>query len=184
MNKRSYKKKCDALFAKAKHLGLELDFAPELYDCQRLDCIWYGGVLAYIKVSETFGIQLQVEGDVRAYLNDKNGDTIASVKDRNNWGGFSNEMVPFLKSDKQLFAAIKRERLELVENNWIEYDGIIKNNPADGKETFIDLGMICDNLLDNNILMAIEQALDSVEDIKKEIIDVAEIEYKITGVQL
>ncbi len=45
--------------------------------------------------------------------------------------------------------------------------------------TFIDLGMICDNFLDNNVLLAVEQVLDSIEEIKAEIIDVADVEYGI-----
>ena len=184
MNRRSYKKKCKALFKKAKELCVILEYNPEDFDYQRLDCLWYGGVFAIVKVSEMLAIELRIEGDVRACFIDRNGDVIASVKDKNNCGAFADEMRAYFKTDKQLYAAIDSDKLKLGNNNWIEYDGVIKKDASDKLGTFIDLGMICDNILDNNVLCAIEQVLDSIENIKEEIIDIAEIEYKITGVQL
>lgn len=71
------------------------------------------------------------------------------------------------------------EKLTLGDNNWIEYDGIVKEDASDERGTFIDLGMICDNFLDNNVLFAVEQVLDSIEKIKAEIIDIADVEYGI-----
>lgn len=179
MNKRKYKKKCKALFKKAKELNVILEFNPEEFDCHRLDCIWYGGTIAMINVSDTFAIQLRAEGDVRACLTDRNGDVIASVKDKNNCGAFADEMRTYFKTDKQLYAAMDNESLTLGNNNWIEYDGIVKVDASDECGTFIDLGMICDNFLDNNVLLAVEQVLDSIEEIKAEIIDVADVEYGI-----
>ena len=179
MNKRNYKKKCNALFKKAKELNLILEFNPENFDCHRLDCIWYGGTVAIVKITDTFAVQLRAEGDVRACLTDKNGDVIASVTDKNNCGDFANEMRTHFKTDKQLYAAMDNESLILDNNNWIEYDGIVKESASDKQETFIDPGMICDNFLDNNILLAVEQVLDSIEEIKAEIINIADIEYDI-----
>ena len=132
-----------------------------------------------IKVSDTFAIQLRAEGDVRACLTDQNGDVIASVKDKNNCGAFAAEMRAYFKTDKQLYATMDNEKLTLGDNNWIEYDGIVKEDASDERGTFIDLGMICDNFLDNNVLFAVEQVLDSIEKIKAEIIDIADVEYGI-----
>lgn len=179
MTKRKYKKKCRALFKKAKKIGVELSFSPEDFDCNRLDCLWYGGELATIKVSEKLTIELDIYGDVYAYLFDRNGDVLARVKDKNNMGVFGDEMLSYLKTDKQLRKAIDSGKLELDYNNWIEYDGVIRKNPADERGTFIDLGIICDNILDNNILTAIEQALDSINEIKEEILGVAKRNYGI-----
>lgn len=179
MDKRSYDKKCRALFKKAKELGLELVFYPERFDHLRLNCLWYGGFLAAIKVSDTFKVELNVYGDVRAELTDKNGRWLESVTDKNNDGAFSEYMQSHLKTDKGLESALESGRLTLGNNNWIEYDGVVKENAADETGVFIDLGMICDNILDDDILIAIEQALDSIEDIKKEICDVAEDHYGI-----
>lgn len=101
------------------------------------------------------------------------------VKDKNNMGVFGDEMHPYLKTDKQLHNAIDNGRLTLDNNNWIEYDGEIKAGNTDSAGVFIDLGIVCDNILDDDILQAIEQALDSIEEIKKEIVDVAETHYGI-----
>ncbi len=76
-------------------------------------------------------------------------------------------------------ATMDNEKLTLGDNNWIEYDGIVKEDASDERGTFIDLGMICDNFLDNNVLFAVEQVLDSIEKIKAEIIDIADVEYGI-----
>lgn len=178
MKEIQYKKKCEELFKKAKSLGVELMFEPENFDRQRLNCIWYGGNIAAIKVSETFSIELAACGDIRAFLMDKNGDEIASVKDTGNCGAFTDEMQPYLKTDNRLSKAIDNGRLELSNGNWIEYDGIIQTGAKKG-EIFIDLGLSCNNILDNNILIAIEQALDSIEEIKKEILNVAKRSYGI-----
>lgn len=179
MDKKNYKKKCRALFRKAKELGLELTFYPEYFNHRRLNCLWYGGYLATIKVTETFAVELNIYGDVRALLTDKHGNELASAIDKNNGGAFSEYMLPYIKTDRQLKDVLESGKLTLGNNNWIEYDGVIERSDADSVGAFIDLGIICDNILDDDILSAIEQALDSIEEIKKEIIDVAENHYGI-----
>lgn len=81
--------------------------------------------------------------------------------------------------DSQSRYALESGKLTLGNNNWIEYDGVIKNVDTDSTGVFVDLGMICDNILDDDILSAIEQVLDSIEEIKNEIIDAAENHYDI-----
>lgn len=179
MTKRDYDKKCRALFKKAREIGVELRFYPEYFNHKRLNCLWYGGELATIKVSEKLTVELDIYGDVYACLFDRNGDVLVRVKDKNNMGVFGDEMLPYLKTDKQLRKAIDSGKLEFDYNNWIEYDGVIRKNTADERGTFIDLGVICDNILDDNILTAIEQALDSIKEIKKEILGVAKRNYGI-----
>ena len=179
MNRRSYKKKCKALFLKAKELGLELTFNPKSFEHRRLNCLWYGGGLATIKVSETLAIELNIYGDVRSELTDDLGNELTSVTDKNNDGVFSEYMVPYIKTDKQLEDALQSGKLTLGNNNWIEYDGVIKTCDTDSTGVFIDLGMICDNILDDDILSAIGQVLNSIEEIKEEIIGVAENHYGI-----
>lgn len=179
MNRRSYKKKCKALFMKAKELGLKLVFYPTSFKHRRLNCLWYGGGLATIEVSEAFAIELNIYGDVRAELTDDAGNELASVTDKNNGGVFSEYMLPYIKTDKQLEDALESGKLTLGNNNWIEYDGVIKTCDTDSTGVFVDLGMICDNILDDDILSAIEQVLDSIEEIKKEISDAAENHYGI-----
>lgn len=182
MNKRTYKKKCEALFKKAKELGIILEFYPQYFDCRRLNCLWYGGDIATIKVSDTFTVELNAYGDVRAFLYDKHGEIIAGVKDKSNCGAFADVMRRYFKTDRQLMKAIRSGKLELDNNNWIEYDGVIKKSAADERGTFIDLGIVCDNILDDDVLAAVEQALDSIEEIKGDICYIAENHYGIAGV--
>lgn len=182
MNRRIYKKKCKTLFLKAKELGLKLVFYPKNFEHRRLNCLWYGGWLATIIVSETFAIELNIYGDVRAELTDDLGNELTSVKDKNNSGVFSEYMLRYIKTDKQLEDALEAGRLTLGDNNWIEYDGVVKKNATDESGVFIDLGIICDNILDDDILKAVEQALASIKDIKEEIIEVAQNHYGIKEV--
>lgn len=168
MTENIYRHKCAALFDKAKNLGLSLKFYQDNFNHKRLNCLWYGGFLAEIVVNPTLSIILKISGDVRAFLRNKNTNAIiAMVKDKTCSGKFTEEMHPFIKTDAQLFERIENGSLELCENNWIEYNGILN---ANGKEMFVDLGFVTDNVLDNNILVAINQALDNyitiVEDIK------------------
>lgn len=48
---------------------------------------------------------------------------------------------------------------------------------ATNKMELIDLGMAIDNLLDNHILQAIKEVLDSLNKIKEEIIEMAKEEW-------
>lgn len=184
MTSKKYKKKCAKLFQKAKSLGIELMFYPGNFHCKRLNCLWYGGHIATLRLTDRFEIELNAYGDVYAVLTDQNGETLARVKDKSNCGAFEDEMRIYITTDKQLKKAISSGRLDLDYGNWIEYDGVIKQNKQDERGEFIDLGIICDNILDDDILTAIEQALDSADDIKEEIIDVAQNHYSIQGVGL
>lgn len=173
MNKRRYKARCRALFEKAKALGLELEFCPQAYDNHRLNCLWYGGQLAVIKVSDKLSIELSIRGGVCAELMDRQWNELACVKDENNSGAFSEYMLPYLKNDRQLLAAVDSNRLYLGNNNWIEYDGLLKEQASDELYQFVDLGIVCDNILDDDILVAIDSALDRYKDIAAEILAVA-----------
>lgn len=179
MTKTKYKKKCKVLFKKAKKLGVELIFYPNCFNHRRLNCLWYGGSLAVINVSDMLSLDLSIRGDVYAWLMDKNGNELARVKDRGNNGSFTDWMLPYIKTDKQLKKAFRDGRLTLDYNNWIEYDGNLITNKVTGADEFIDLGLICDNILDDDILVAIDEALDSIDRIREEILDVAEENYGI-----
>lgn len=173
MTKKQYEKQCKKLFEKAKSYGLTLEFAPEFFDCKRLNCLWYGGELATIRVSAVLDIELNVYGGVYAALFDKRDKQLARVKDKNDSGRFSDEMMPFIKNDRQLQEALDKGRLILDNNNWIEYDGVIHGSESDSERKFVDLGMICDNILDDNILTAIDFVLDDHKKIADEIMEVS-----------
>ena len=180
MNEVEYEKRCDALFQKAKSLKLELLFKPENFDPQHLNCLWHGGNIAEVKVTEDLSIDICAYGDVYADLYDCKGKHIAHVKDKINNAVFADVVRPYLKNDADLKRAIKHGRLKVDYNNWIEYDGFIRDATNPGQQTFIDLGIICDNLLDDDILTAIGEVLDSYQNIVSEIRFVAKEDYGIS----
>ena len=169
----SYYKRCRALFDKAKSLGVELEFNSGNFSPKRLDCLWYGGNIANIKVSEELSITIDANGAVITRLLDENGEELVYSKDESNQGRFEDNMLPYLKNDKQLKQAIEGGRLVFINNNWIEYDGYVLNKET-GKKQFIDLGLLADNVVDDDILEAINQVLDSLEQVVLEIKSVAE----------
>lgn len=167
MNKQEYETKCKMLFEKAKAKGVELFFSPEKFDHKKLACLWYGGHLASVKVSDELSIVIEIKGDVYATLLDNDFLTeIAEVRDKGNCGRFLKKMAPFIKDDEQLSYLIEYGRLEIRYNNWIEYDGEIT---LDGEPRFVDLMLLTDNVLDDNILGAIDEVLENVEAITEDI---------------
>ena len=86
MQKRQYYNKCKNLFEKASQMGVELEFDPEQFEANRLNCTWIGGWYAYITLTPELDIEIGAIGDVCATLHDKNGEEIICVKDKNNTG--------------------------------------------------------------------------------------------------
>lgn len=171
MTSRKYKNKCCKLFEKAKALGVELDFSPRQFDPKKLNCLWHGGWYAYIKIREDLDIEIGAMGDVCATLFDRNGEQIAYVKDRNNDGAFSEYMRGHIRDDKHLKELLNAGELVLENNNWIEYGGIYYPHGRDVPGIAVDLGMITDNIVDDDVLNAIDDVLSSLEEIKKDIVD-------------
>lgn len=172
MTKKQYRKKCQKLFCKAKRLGVKLKFDQTMFDNRRLDCGWYGGVLASIKVDEGLTVPLEINGDVYAVLYDERGKTLVVSKDKVCKGLFMKNMSPYIRNDKELYKLQDSKRLVYENNNWLEYNGIIFDKEHKNGQ-FIDLGMIVDNILECNILKAINQVLVSLESIKEDIFYVA-----------
>lgn len=133
MNEIEYKKKCDAIFQKAKLLNLELAFEPDNFDPQRLNCLWHGGRIAKVIVSDKLSIEISVCGDVHADLYDGHCNHIVHMKDKGNNAVFADVMGRHIKNDADLNKAIECGRLELDYNNWIEYDGFIRDESDLGK---------------------------------------------------
>lgn len=48
MQKRQYDNKCKNFFEKASQMEVGLEFDPEQFDANRLNCTWIGGRYAYI----------------------------------------------------------------------------------------------------------------------------------------
>ena len=171
MTKRKYKNKCRKLFDKANALGVELDFSPRQFDPNKLDCLWHGGWYAYIKLSEDLDIEIGAMGDVCASLFDRSGELIAYAKDKGNGGYFSEAMRGYIRDDKHLKELLNAGDLVLENNNWIEYGGIYYPHGRDVPGIAVDLGIITDNIVDDDVLNAIDDVLSSLEEIKRDILD-------------
>ena len=171
MTKRKYKNKCRKLFDKANALGVELDFSPEQFEPNKLNCLWHGGWYAYIKLSEDLDIEIGAMGDVCASLFDRSGEQIAYAKDKGNGGYFSEAMRGYIRDDKHLKELLNAGDLVLENNNWIEYGGIYYPYGRDVPGIAVDLGIITDNIVDDDLLNAIDDVLSSLEEIKRDILD-------------
>lgn len=178
MKKQQYISKCKELFAKADKFGVKLEFDPSTFDPDRLNCLWYGGWYASVVVTPQITISIGIYGDVRAWLFDKRGKELAYVKDKGNNGRFYDGMHQFIKDDKHLKRMIKNGQLTLDNNNWVEYGGVIYPDDNAQCGLTIDLGMRTDNILDDNVLDAIDQVLDDLVNIVTEIKFYMPDEYK------
>ena len=171
MTKNKYKKRCKKLFKTAKSKNLSLEFEPNNYNPKRLNCLWHGGRIALIKVSPKIDIVVEAIGDVIVTLFDKYGNEVVHFKDKSNGGYFENEMISYIKDDKELTQVINNGRLYFDNNNWIEYNGYFHED--DGKTYFVDLGMITENVLDtDNLIEGLEYVLENHWSIVNEIVEV------------
>ncbi len=91
----------------------------------RYSSLWYGGEVAVISYRRCKFL-LSAAGDVYADFTDKTdgGHSLFYVKDKNNRGLLADELIPYIKTDKELYAAMcgthKRYMLNLDYNNWWE----------------------------------------------------------------
>lgn len=169
MTTSEYEAKCKLLFDKAKRRGVDLQFNQEDFDEDHLNCLWYGGWFAEIKLDDHFSIYVAIYGDVRATLFDDHDNEIAYVKDEQNAGLFKKEMENYIKNDIDLQTYLDNGFLVLSNNNWIEYGGVYYKDKNDPAGITIDVGLYEDNILDNDILEAIDQVLDDLDEIGKQI---------------
>lgn len=176
MTELEYQTKCKALFAKAKEKGTELNFSAEQFDGDHLHCLWHGGWFAEVKLDDHLSVYIAIYGDVRATLFDRFEREIAYVKDEHNAGLFKKQMEDYIQNDEELSEQLESGLLVLDNNNWIEYGGVYYKNAEDQSGITIDVGLYEDNILDDNILEAIDQVLDDLDKIKAEIIKHAKIQ--------
>ena len=74
-------------------------------------------------------------------------------------------MRGYIRDDKQLKELLNAGDLVLENNNWIEYDGIYYPHGRDVPGIAVDLGMITDNIVDDDVLNAIDDVLSSLNKI-------------------
>lgn len=134
--------KLDKLIAIANEQGIEIELLQQLHE-NRLDCVWYGGDLFKI-TKGNYELIVGAYGDVRALLEDKEGERTSYVRDRGNWGRFYDEMSPHIANDNELYELIDSGLLNLDDSNWLEWRVYDKT-----QETYI--GPSCfDNIYDSN----------------------------------
>ena len=100
--------------------GFEICFNDSI-SLRRLDCLWYGGNVTDVKY-KGYTFHIEAIGDVYAVLYTvRDEKQLCYVKDKNNGGYFSSEMLLYFRSDKVLHNSLgddpKKYRLELEHNN-------------------------------------------------------------------
>lgn len=124
------KEKVEELQLEANNLGVILNIdANNFYEFMQ-HCIWYGGEIASVEYRGMV-VYVQANGDVDADLYDENGEHITHTKDKGNNGNFFHNMRDYIKNDEELIQLLGwnydatsdiKPRLELTDNNWIEYE--------------------------------------------------------------
>ena len=79
---------------------------------------WYGGQCAVIKY-KGYTASLEAVGDID-WDYTKDGESLASFKDKYNSGRFYDEMAQFIKNDAELALAVAKDELVFFNNNWWE----------------------------------------------------------------
>lgn len=105
------------------HQPIKVEFHQPI--CRKqYSSLWYGGLVVSIKVRGCV-FAIHACGDIYATLYDKSdGTELLYVKDKSNSGRFGVDVLPYLKTDHALYAAMgdthKRYRLDMEHNNWWE----------------------------------------------------------------
>ena len=125
------------------HQPIKVEFHQPI--CRKqYSSLWYGGLVVSIKVRGCV-FAIHACGDIYATLYDKSdGTELLYVKDKSNSGRFGVDVLPYLKTDHALYAAMgdthKRYRLDMEHNNWWEcfvytaYEELCKIFGPDGGE--------------------------------------------------
>lgn len=130
-------------------------------EAHRYSSLWYGGKVVVIWYKQ-YQFLLEATGDVYANLLDQADDnrSLFYVKDKNNRGLIANELLPYIKTDKELYAAMngthKRYFLELDYSNWWECFLV------DPEGNFHDLMMALDS---DSVLEAVAEILAEMDEI-------------------
>lgn len=126
------------LVQRYKDIGAELEYA--LHDPNHLDCLWYGGEVAWLHFPNGWKLIVEANGEIRIDC-EVDGKEVCFV-DKNNSGSAYEELgKDFDDSDIDKFV--------YGNNNWFEVNAISPNGE------FIDL-FNADNVLGDNILDALE----------------------------
>lgn len=123
--------------------------------------------LKYIAISINRGyfIDVEVHGEVRAPIFDKDGNEDYHYVNKNNDADYSySEVRNLVKDDAELYALIKNRRIYIGDDNWVE----VFLRVADGKDTGSIFDVLGDDVLDAFKIENIEWYKKIVDDFIKE----------------
>lgn len=148
-------KKIAELRALAEKKGAVLDISEKSFqDDNHLDCTWYGGYLAEVKYKD-MTISIGVFGEVR--LDGCYNGMFIDYVNKSNSGAFQSDLYYGIPDD----ATLRR----LMEAEWEnEEDDHLYVGNSNWVEMFIKGTSLCDVLNSDNVLEAIEEVLDTIED--------------------
>lgn len=121
---------------------------------KRYSSLWYGGSIAAVKFQNGYTMNVDAIGDVFATLYDKDENTLAESRDKNNAGIFAEEMRCFFATDKKLIEEERAGRLIVNNNNWYEISVI------DPENHWHDLEWVADG---DNWASAIQDAIEGLD---------------------
>jgi len=102
----------------------EIEFVEKI-ERKQYSSLWYGGLVASIKAHGCV-FAVHAVGDIYATLYDKQDGyrELLYVKDKNNSGRLGVDILPYMKTDRSLVAALCRQHnrywLQMDNNNWWE----------------------------------------------------------------
>lgn len=128
LNREEINKRVEELIAQYAEHGIELKLdSTDIHDKRQYE-IWYGGEIAIFEYRSRYFISIEAIGDVKADLNDENGEMIIRVKDKQDNGRFYDEMQVYIPDDETLDRYLGYDgkdwtgeaRLIIWDNNWLE----------------------------------------------------------------
>ena len=145
MNTKDLKLEIEEIVKTGEKAGVDVCIdGRNFIDKEHLDCFWYGGYLGSVRYRD-YSIDIEVHGDVRATIFDKDGNEEYHYVNKNNDGAYSySEVRNLIKNDAELQAFNESGRICFENNNWVE----IFLRDADGEDSGLVFDVLGDNVLD------------------------------------
>lgn len=145
MNTKDLKLEIEEIVKTGEKAGTEVYIDERNFiDKEHLDCFWYGGYLGSVTY-RGYSIDIEVHGDVRATIFDKDGNEEYHYVNENNDGAYSySEVRNLIKNDAELQAFNESGRICCENNNWVE----IFLRDAEGEDSGLVFDVLGDNVLD------------------------------------
>lgn len=165
MNTKDLKSEIEEIVKAGKNAGVDVCIdGRNFIDKEHLDCFWYGGYLGSVTYRD-YSIDIEVHGDVRATIFDKNGNEEYHYVNKNNDGAYSySEVRNLIKNDAELYALNESGKICYENNNWVE----IFLRDADGEDSGLVFDVLGDNVLDAFRLENVESYKKIIDDFIEE----------------